>query len=61
MITILFIIVCVAAILLYGEKQKEKKQQKPEPPKTLEQPKTPKMPSNVIWEDSSRRLSFEPD
>ena len=83
MITVLFIIVCVAAILLYGEKQKEKKQQNlekqqsPEKPETQTNPKkaetpekSPKQPIvnqssnrqlNVIWEDSSRRLSFEPD
>ena len=66
MITLLFIIVCVAAILLYGEKRKEKKQQSPETPEKQETPEKPAppqkpKPSNVIWEDSSCRLSFEPD
>jgi hypothetical protein len=67
MITILFIIVCVAAILLYGEKQKEKKQQNlekqqsPEKPETQTNPKkaeTPeKSPKQPIVNQSSNRQS----
>ena len=79
MITILLIIVCVAAVLLYGEKRKEQKAENAEKPKEPESPKEAKpvkqgvlgnakpakleaeKPFNVIWEDSSRRLAFEPD
>ena len=71
MITILWLIVIIAAVLWYRESKKGKvsPQPRPEPkPAKKEQAKPkpapnpePKKPSNVIWEDSCRRLSFEPD
>ena len=55
MITILWIIVIIAAVLWYRESKKGEVSPQPRP-----EPK-PAKPSNVIWEDSCRRLSFEPD
>lgn len=52
MIFILTVIVIIAAVLWYREAQKEKEKAQPAP-----KPK----PSNVIWNDNSRLLSFEPD
>ncbi len=71
MITILVIIILIASVLWYREHKKEnaqntssehpqsskKEQAKPKPAPNPE----PKKPSNVIWEDSCRLLSFEPD
>lgn len=50
MIFILTLIVIIAAVLWYREAQKEQTKSKPA-----------SKPSNVIWEDSCRLLSFEPD
>ncbi|MBR0064988.1 MAG: hypothetical protein IJQ06_05265 [Paludibacteraceae bacterium] len=71
MITILWIIVIIAAVLWYRESKKGKVSPQPQPepkPAKKEQAKPKpapnteaKKPSNVIWEDSCRRLSFEPD
>ena len=71
MITILVIIILIASVLWYREHKKENaqntesvhpqssknEQAKPKPAPNPE----PKKPSNVIWEDSCRLLSFEPD
>ncbi len=71
MIFILTVIVIIAAVLWYREHQKEKvqksEQQQPQPAKKEQAKPKPapnteaKKPSNVIWNDSSRCLSFEPD
>lgn len=67
MITILTIIVIIAAVLWYRESKKEKTSPQPKPAKKEQTKPKPapnteaKKPSNVIWEDSCRRLSFEPD
>ncbi len=67
MITILTIIVIIAAVLWYRESKKEKTSPQPKPAKKEQAKPKPapnteaKKPSNVIWEDSCRRLSFEPD
>ena len=50
MIFFLTLIVIIAAVLWYREAQKEQTKSKPA-----------SKPSNVIWEDSCRLLSFEPD
>ena len=55
MITILWIIVIIAAVLWYRESKKGEVSPQPQP-----EPK-PVKPSNVIWNDNSRLLSFEPD
>ncbi len=71
MITILVIIILISSVLWYREHKKENaqntssehpqssknEQAKPKPAPNPE----PKKPSNVIWEDSCRLLSFEPD
>lgn len=67
MITILTIIVIIAAVLWYRESKKEITSPQPKPAKKEQAKPKPapnteaKKPSNVIWEDSCRRLSFEPD
>ena len=73
MITLLFLILIVASVLLYRENHKKPapepvKQDTPKPvkqntPKPVKQdtPKPEKRDPNVIWEDSARKLSFEPD
>lgn len=69
MVTLILIITAIAAVLLYRELQKEKAQKAdPTEEDEVEQTITPlntetpeKKPSNVIWEDGSRRLAFEPD
>ena len=53
MITILWIVVIVASVIWYREYKKEKAKKA--------EPKPSSPPSNVIYEDSCRRLSFEPD
>ena len=50
MIFILTLIVIIAAVLWYREAQKEQTKSK-----------SASKPSNVIWNDNSRLLSFEPD
>lgn len=71
MITILVIIILIASVLWYREHKKENAQNtssehpqssKKEQAKLKPAPNPePKKPSNVIWEDSCRLLSFEPD
>ena len=72
MITILTFVVIIAAVLWYREHQKEKvqkpEQQQPKPakkeqakPKPAPRPQKPAPKPDVIYEDSCRLLSFEPD
>ena len=62
MIFILTLIVIIAAVLWYREAQKEKASLQPESAKKEQKkPKPAPKPSNVIWNDNSRLLSFEPD
>lgn len=72
MIFILTLIVIIAAVLWYREHQKEKvqkpEQQQPKPakkeqakPKPAPRPQKPAPKPDVIYEDSCRLLSFEPD
>ena len=62
MIFILTLIVIIAAVLWYREVQKEKASLQPESAKKEQTKSKPaSKPSNVIWNDNSRRLSFEPD
>ena len=62
MIFILTLIVIIAAVLWYREAQKEKASLQPESAKKEQnKPKPAPKPSNVIWNDNLRLLSFEPD
>ena len=62
MIFILTLIVIIAAVLWYREAQKEKASLQPESAKKEQTKSKPApKPSNVIWNDNSRLLSFEPD